>query len=151
MGMQTKIQPATRAAKGQMNAQPSNTKARATAYAVRFMLWLFAAITFSDFAPQGTDPLRSAKFSLAPGVSGEHIASKVASPELSGISAASCDPVSEPELPGCDPALDVDALTGFHRLMPRAGPSSCTQTASSQCLDGQALAAFNSRAPPAIG
>lgn len=146
--MQTKIRPATRAAEGEMNAQPTSTGMRCTARAVRFLLWLFAAFAFADFAPAVADPLRAVKSGLTREAADTRPLFAPEATQAVAIVATDCDPLSELELPKPDPVVDADdGIPATHLLAPGATALGAEALGGGR-LDGQPFAAFHSRAPP---
>ena len=132
-----------------MNAQPANGSTRGTAFAVRFLLWLFAAFSLADFPPAIAEASRFAKPGLVKGES----AGTIGDARLPAAAAVLTDrdPLPEPALADSDPALDADDSCSASRLIPRRRTAASAGIAAAQCPDGQPLAAFNSRAPPMLG
>lgn len=134
-----------------MNAQPANRGTRNTAFAVRFVLWLFAALSLADFPPAIAETSRFAKSGLVKGDSVGTVGDARAPVEVAASILTDSDPLPDPGLAGSDPALDAVDGSASGRLIPRGRTAAPAGIAAAQCPDGQPFAAFNSRAPPMLG
>jgi hypothetical protein len=131
-----------------MNAQTANRGKGTTAFAVRLLLWLFAAFSLADFPSAAAEATRLGKFAS---VKSEAVGNALDVQLSPAAYVTDDDPLPQPGIVEVDLALDTDDWSSSSRLFPRGRTAAMASIVAAQCPDGQSLSAFNSRAPPRLG
>ena len=131
-----------------MNAQPSNRRQSASAYAVRFLLWVFAAFSFADFPHANADSSRLSKASFSRVETELHVSGVERRGDIHVALAADDERSPDDGFSGQDPILDADDIFTADSVLPPGKALNGEGVAIAACPDDQSFAAFNSRAPP---
>ena len=116
-----------------------------TTHVVRFVLWLFAALSFADLAPAIADPSRASRMALVREAAVVAVSREVA---LAPVFVA--DAASDIDIPKVDSSPDALPVGPAAELSTPAGRVPSFSRRISPAGDGGLFAAFQSRAPPGL-